>query len=55
MFTMLGAKNTHNNGKCLLALPLQHCDLQFFDIFKIGVTEWVGNEVNFKHVTPCVF
>ena len=52
---MLGNKNTYNRGKYSLALPLQHLNLQFFDIFKIGVTERVEKEVDFKHVIPCVF
>ena len=36
---MLGSKNTWNSGKFSPALPLQHCNLKFFDIFEIGVTE----------------
>ena len=35
ILTMLRGKNTRNSGKCLLALPLQHCNLQFFDIFEM--------------------
>ena len=52
VFTMLGSKNTWNSGKCSVALPLQHFNLQFFDIFEIGVTEKDGKEVDFKHGTP---
>ena len=55
IFKMLGSKNTWNSGKCTLALPLQHSNFQFFDIFEIGVTERVGKEVGFKLVIPCVF
>ena len=55
IFTMFWAKNEWNSGKCSLALPLQHYDFQFFDMFEIGVTERVRNEVDFKHVIPCVF
>ena len=55
VFTLLGRKNTCNSGKYSFALPLQHCNLQFFDIFEIGVTERVGKEVDFKHVIPGVF
>ena len=40
-----------NRGNYLLALPLQHGNLQFFDIFEIGVTERVEKEVDFKHVS----
>ena len=52
---MLGSKNTWNSGKCSPALPLQHNNLQFSDIFEIAVIERVGKEVGFKHVIPCVF
>ena len=55
IFTMLGTKNAYNSGKSSLALPLQHCNLLFFDIFEIGVSERVGKEVGFKHGIPCVF
>ena len=55
IFTVLRSKNRWNSGKCLLALPLQHCNFQFFDIFEIGVSERVVKEVGFKHVIPCVF
>ena len=47
---MLGTKNTWDSGKCLLALPLQHSNFQFFDNFEIGFTERAGKEVDFKHV-----
>ena len=33
---------------------LQRCNLQFFDISEILVTERVVKEADFKHVTPCV-
>ena len=46
---MLTCKNIYDSGKYSIALPLQHCNLQFFDIFEIGVTERVVKEVNFKH------
>ena len=38
IFTMLGSTNRRNSGKCPHALPLQQCNLLFFDIFEIGVT-----------------
>ena len=52
---MLGRKNTSDTGKCSLALPLQHCNLQFFEILNIRVTERVGKKAGFKHDIPCVF
>ena len=55
IFTKLGSKNTWNSGKYSLALPLQDFNLQFFNIFEIGLTEQVGKEVDLKHVIPCVF
>ena len=37
------------SGKCFLALPLQHWNWEWFDIFEIGVSERrVGKEVIFK-------
>ena len=48
IFTMLGTKNRWNSGKCSLALPLQHSNFQFLDIFEIGVTERVVKDVDFK-------
>ena len=55
IFTMLGSKNTRNSGNCSLALALQHCNFQFFNISEIRVTERVVTEVGFKPVIPCVF
>ena len=49
---MLGTKNTWNSEKCSLALPLQHCNSQHFDILEIGITQAAGNEMGFKHVIP---
>ena len=51
ILTMLRSKNTRNSGKRTLALPLQHSNYQFLDIFEIGVTERAGNELGFKHVS----
>ena len=55
MLIILARKSAWNSGKRSLALPLQHCDLQFFDISEIAASERVGKEVDFKHLIPCVF
>ena len=48
---MLGGKTTCSSGKCSLALPLQHCNLQFFDIFKNGVTVRAEKETDVNYLT----
>ena len=48
---MLGTKNRCSSGKYSFALTLQQCDLHFFNISEIGVSERVGKEVGFQHVT----
>ena len=52
---MLGSTNTYNSGKYSPALPLQHCNWQFFDFFEIGVNERIEKEIDFNHVVPSVF
>ena len=51
IFTMLGSKNRWYSP----ALPLQHYNLQFLDIFEIGVAGKVGKKVDFKNFSHGVF
>ena len=51
IFLIIGSKNTWNRGKCSLALSLQHCNLQFFDIFKNEVTVSAEKEVDINYLT----
>ena len=44
---MLGTKNRCNSGKYSLALPLQHCNFQFFDISEIGTAQRLVEQMGF--------